>query len=76
MTLLSMSEVTRSKFVTHFYNSKVEHFHFFLFAHFTCISCLGNSCPDSCLQLLMLPFDFVFCEHFSNNLENLLILYF
>ena len=69
-----MSEVTRSKFVTHFFNSKVKikHFPFFLFVHFTCISCLGSSCPDPCLQLLVLPFDFLFCEPFCNNHEYLL----
>ena len=69
-----MSEVTRSMLVTHFFNSKVKikHFPFFLFVHFTCISCLGSSCPDPCLQLLVLPFDFVFCEPFCNNLEYLL----
>ena len=69
-----MSVVTRPKFVTHFFNSKVKikHFPFFLFVHFTCISCLGSSCPDPCLQLLVLPFDFLFCEPFCNNLEYLL----
>ena len=74
MTLLLMSEVSRSKFVTHFFNSKVKikHFPFFLFVHFTCISCLGSSCLNSCLQLLVLPFDFVFYEPFCNNLEYLL----
>ena len=74
MTLLLMSEVTRSKFVTHFFNSmvKIKHFPFFLFVHFTCFSCLGSSCPDSCLQFLVLPFDFVFCKPFCNNFEYLL----
>ena len=74
MTLLLMSTVTRSKFVTHFFNSKVKikHFPFFLFVHFTCISCLGSSCPNSCLQHLVLPFDFVFCEPFCNNYEYLI----
>ena len=74
MTLLLMSTVTRSKFVTHFFNSKVKikHFPFFLFVHFTCISCLGSSCPNSCLQQLVLPFDFVFREPFCNNYEYLI----